>query len=53
MSVVARDLREAAADQEYSVDAVVARARAEDDSPVQPLWPRLITPVRAYPHAAG
>ena len=47
VSVVARDLRKAAADQEYSVDAVVARARAEDDSPVQPLWPRLITPVRS------
>jgi transmembrane sensor len=47
VSVVARDLREAAADAEYSVDTVVARARAEDDAPVQRLWPRLITPARS------
>jgi transmembrane sensor len=46
VSVVARDLREAAAEAEYSVDTVVASARAEDDAPVQPLWPRLVSPVR-------
>src|SRR5580704_10287843 len=47
VSVVARDLREAAADAEYSVAMVVARARADGDAAVQPLWPRLITPARS------
>ena len=47
VSVVARDLREATADAEYSVDTVIASARAEDSAPVQPLWPRLITPARS------
>jgi transmembrane sensor len=46
VAVVARDLREAGADPEYSLDAVLARARAEDDNPVQRLWPRVIAPVR-------
>src|ERR1700734_1200591 len=46
VSVVARDLREAAVDAEYSVDTVIASARAEDEAPVRPLWPRLITPAR-------
>jgi len=47
VSVVARDLREAAADAEYSVDTVIASARAEDEAPVQPLRPRLTTPARS------
>lgn len=47
VSVVARDLREAVTDAEYSVDTVVACARAEEDATVQPRWPRLITPVRS------
>jgi transmembrane sensor len=46
VSVIARDLREAATDPEYSLEAVLARARAEDESPVQSLWPRVIAPVR-------
>jgi transmembrane sensor len=46
VSAIARDLREVGADPEFSVDAVVASARAENDTPIQPLWPRLIAPVR-------
>lgn len=44
-SVIARDLREARTDPEYSLETVLARARAEDDTPVRPLWPRVIAPV--------
>jgi transmembrane sensor len=40
LSVIARNLREARADPEYSLDAVLARARAEDGAPVPLLWPR-------------
>jgi transmembrane sensor len=40
VSVIARNLREAHADPEYSLDAILARARAEDDPPVQLLRPR-------------
>ncbi len=47
VSVIARDLREARTDPEYSLEAVLAPARAEDDSPVRlPLWPRVIAPVK-------
>jgi transmembrane sensor len=46
VSVIARDLREVGTDSEFSVDAVIASARAEDDTPIQSLWPRLIAPVR-------
>jgi transmembrane sensor len=46
VSAIARDLREVGADPEFSVDAVVASAQAENDTPIQPLWPRLIAPVR-------
>jgi transmembrane sensor len=46
VSVLARDLRALGADPEFSVDSVVARARAEAASPVQPLWPRAVTPMR-------
>jgi ferric-dicitrate binding protein FerR (iron transport regulator) len=35
-SVIARDLRDARTDPEYSLEAVLARARAEDDTPVRP-----------------
>jgi transmembrane sensor len=42
VSVVARDLREAGIDPEYSLETVLARARAQDGSAVQLLWPRLI-----------
>ena len=46
VSVITRDLRAAGTDPEYSLETVLARARAEDDSPVQPLWQRAIAPVR-------
>jgi len=45
VSVMARDLRDARTDPEYSLEAVLARARAEDDTPVRPLWPRVIAPI--------
>jgi transmembrane sensor len=44
-SVIARDLREARTDPEYSLETVLAHARAEDDAPVRPLWPRVIAPI--------
>ena len=47
VSVIARDLREARTDPEYSLETVLAHARAEDDTPVRPLWPRVIAPVRS------
>jgi transmembrane sensor len=49
VSVIARDLREVGIDPEYSLETVLARARAEDDTPVQPLWPRVVTAVRELP----
>jgi transmembrane sensor len=46
VSAIARDLKEARTDPEYSLEAILARARAEDETAVQPLWPRLIETVR-------
>jgi transmembrane sensor len=46
VSVIARDLREAGTDPEFSLETVLAHARAEDDSSVQPFWPRVIAAVR-------
>jgi transmembrane sensor len=46
VSVIARDLREARSDPEYSLETVLARARAEDDTPILPLWSRVTAPVR-------
>jgi transmembrane sensor len=46
VSAIARDLKEAQTDPEFALEAVLARARAEDDTPVQPLWPRVIGAVR-------
>src|SRR6266850_352148 len=46
VSAIARDLKEARTDPEYSLEAVLARARAEGSSPVQPLWPRVVDAVR-------
>lgn len=45
VSVIARDLRAAGTDPDYSLEAVLARARAEGDSPITPLWQRAIAPV--------
>jgi transmembrane sensor len=49
VSAIARDLKEARTDPEYSLEAVLARAQAEDDPPVRPLWPRVIGAVRGEP----
>src|SRR3984893_12405213 len=49
VSAIARNLREARADPEYSLDAILARARAEDDTPVQPFWSRVIGAVGGQP----
>jgi transmembrane sensor len=49
VSVVARDLQEARADPEYSLEAILARAGAEQGGPVQRLWPRVIEAVRETP----
>jgi len=46
VSTIARDLKEARTDSEYSLEAILARARAADDTSVQPLWPRVIDAVR-------
>jgi transmembrane sensor len=47
LATIARDLRAACADSAHSLDAVLARARAEPDTPDQPLWPRVISARRA------
>jgi transmembrane sensor len=49
VSVIARDLKEASADPEYSLEAILARAGAEEGGPVQRLWPRAIDGVRETP----
>jgi transmembrane sensor len=46
VSTIARDLKEARTNSEYSLEAILARARAVDDTTVQPLWPRVIEAVR-------
>ena len=49
VSVVARDLKDARTDPEYSLEAILARASAEEGRPVQRLWPRVIEAVRETP----
>jgi ferric-dicitrate binding protein FerR (iron transport regulator) len=46
VSTVARDLRAARADPEYALDAILARARAEDDAPGRALWARVVDAVQ-------
>jgi transmembrane sensor len=46
VSTVARDLRAARADPEYALDAILARARAEEDAPVRTLWLRVVAAFR-------
>src|SRR5882762_10573711 len=46
VSTIARNLKEARTDSESSLEAILARARAAHDTPVQPLWPRVIEAVR-------
>ena len=49
VSVIARDLKEARTDPEYSLEAILARASAEEGRPVERLWPRVIEAVRENP----
>src|ERR1700730_18427226 len=42
VSTVARDLRAARAEPEYALDAILARARAEEDTPGRTLWLRMV-----------
>ncbi len=46
VSAVARDLRAARADPEYALDAILARARAEEDAPARTLWLRVAAAFR-------
>jgi transmembrane sensor len=46
VSAMARDLKQAHTDSEYSLEAILARSRAADDTAVQPLWPRVIDAVK-------
>jgi transmembrane sensor len=46
VSAVARDLKIARADPEFALEAVLARARAAEYTPVVPFWPRVIDAVR-------
>jgi transmembrane sensor len=45
VAAIARDLRAAPADS-HSVETLLARARAEDDSTVRPFWSRVLAEVR-------
>ncbi len=49
VSAVARDLKQARTDPQYSLEAILARARAEDAGSVRQLWPRAIGAVRGRP----
>jgi transmembrane sensor len=42
LATIARDLREACADPELSVDSLVASARAAEDAKTRTLWPRIL-----------
>ena len=46
VATIARDLKQARADSEYSLEAILARARSADTTPVQPLRPRVTETVR-------
>ena len=49
VSAITRDLTAARADPEYSLEAILARARAEEGRPVQRLWPHIIEAICARP----
>jgi transmembrane sensor len=49
VSAVVRDLKQARTNPQYSLEAILARARSEDEEPVQRLWPRLTETVRGRP----
>jgi len=46
LSAIAGDLREACEDQQGDLEGLVARARLDEISPVQPLWQRVVERVR-------
>jgi transmembrane sensor len=46
LAALARDLREACAEPQISVDELVANARAAEDARIQPLWPRITEATR-------
>jgi transmembrane sensor len=46
VSTIARGLKEARTDSEYSLEAILARARTAEDTRVQHIWPRVIESVR-------
>jgi len=46
LALIARDLREIGADPQSSVEAMVARAHAAEDEPIQPLLPRILGTTR-------
>jgi transmembrane sensor len=46
VSTIARDLKQARTDPQYSLEAILARARAGDEGSVRRLWPRMIEAVR-------
>ncbi len=47
VSTIARDLKEARTDPEYSLEAILARAKATEDTPVQSLRSRVIDALKA------
>jgi transmembrane sensor len=47
LATVARDLREACADPQLSVDSLVASARQAEDAKIRTLWPRFLQTPRA------
>jgi transmembrane sensor len=51
VSAVARDLQHARTDPRYSLEAILARARAEGEGRVQRLWPRETETDRGRPFA--
>ena len=46
VSAVVRDLKQARSDPQYSLEAILARAHAAEESPVRGLWPRFSGTVR-------
>ena len=49
VSVIARDLKEARTDPQYSIEAILGRAREEGGAAVQPFWPRVVKAARHRP----
>jgi transmembrane sensor len=49
VSVIARDLRQFGTDAEFALDAVLASAGTEQNTPVAALWPRVIAPAMSLP----